>query len=239
MFLIVPYLMIKSILILITIQIFLFAHSQVVLVVSKNFNSSKASLACYEDGKQLFDTIDVNIGTKGLGWGLSDIKIPHKNSEPIKREGDKKAPAGAFKLTKIFGYEKNKNFHMPYIYASKNLICVDDADSKYYNQLIYMEKARPKSFEFMRRDDNQYELGILVEHNKKALKGRGSCIFMHVRKSKDASTAGCTSMSLHNLKKITSWLDKSKNPTLIQIPKAYAKEVLKLYPELKDSKLLK
>lgn len=231
--------MIKSILILISIQIFLFADNQIVLVVSKDFNSSKASLACYENGKQLFNTMHVNIGTKGLGWGISDIKIPHKNSEPVKKEGDKKAPAGAFRLTKIFGYEKNKNFHMPYIYASKNLICVDDVDSIYYNQLINMNKVRPKSFEFMRRDDNQYELGILVEHNKEAIKGRGSCIFMHVRKSENTSTAGCTSMNLKSLKKIALWLDKSKNPTLIQIPKAYAKEVLKLYPELKSSELLK
>lgn len=235
----VPYLMIKSILILITIQIFLFADNQIILVVSKDFNSSKASLACYENGEQLFDTIDVNIGKHGLGWGISEINIPHKNGEPLKKEGDKKAPAGVFKLTKIFGYEKNKNFRLPYIYASKNLICVDDVDSKYYNQLINIKDDLPKSFEFMRRDDNQYELGVLVEHNKKGLKGKGSCIFMHVRKSENASTAGCTSMSLDNIKKITSWLDKSKNPTLIQIPKSYAKEVLKLYPELKSSKLLK
>lgn len=231
--------MIKSILILISIQIFLFADNQIILVVSQDFNSSKASLSCYENGKQLFDTVDVNIGANGLGWGISEVKIPHKKGEPLKKEGDKKAPAGVFKLTKIFGYEKNKNFHMPYIYASKNLICVDDVDSMYYNQFIYMGQNVPKSFEYMKRDDNQYELGILVEHNKKAIKGRGSCIFMHVRKSENASTAGCTSMSLEHLKKIASWLDKSKSPTLIQIPKSYAKEVIKLYPELRDSKLLK
>lgn len=234
----VPYLMIKSILILITIQIFLFADNQIILVVSQDFNSSKASLECYENGEQLFNTMDVNIGTNGLGWGIPKTNIPHKKSEPFKKEGDKKAPAGVFKLTKIFGYEKNKNFHMPYVYAQKNLICVDDVDSEYYNQLIFMKQNPPKSFEFMKRDDKQYELGILVEHNKKGIKGKGSCIFIHVRKAKDASTAGCTSMSLENLKKITSWLDKSKNPTLIQIPKSYAKEVLKLYPELKESKLL-
>ena len=230
--------MIKSILILISIQIFLFADNQIILVVAKDFNTSKAYLACYEDGKQVFDTIDVNIGTNGLGWGISDLTIPHKKNEHFKKEGDRKAPAGVFKLTKIFGYEKNKNFHMPYVYAQNNLICVDDVDSVHYNHMIYLKNNPPKSFEFMKRDDNQYELGIVVEHNKNGIKGRGSCIFMHVRKAPDASTAGCTSMSLENLKKITSWLDKSKNPTLIQVPKAYAKEVLKLYPELKNSKLL-
>ena len=91
----------------------------------------------------------------------------------------------------------------------------------------------------MRRDDLQYELGIVVEHNKKAISTRGSCIFIHVQKSKDAGTAGCTSMSLNELKKIVNWLDEKKNPILIQIPKSSSKEILGIYPELKNSELLK
>ena len=90
----------------------------------------------------------------------------------------------------------------------------------------------------MRRDDNQYELGIVVSHNKEGIKKGGSCIFLHVQKSKDAPTAGCTSMTLKNIKKIASWLDKDKKPILIQIPKSSSNEIKKLYPNLKDSKLL-
>ncbi len=230
--------MIKSILILITLQTFLSCSEQIVLVVSKDMNTSKAFLECYEDGEKVFDTIEVNIGTNGLGWGLGKIKLNQKESEPIKKEGDKKAPAGVFYLTKIFGYENNKNLSMPYIYTSETLICVDDVNSTLYNQILPMPSDEPKSFEMMRRDDNQYELGIVVGHNKDGVKERGSCIFMHVSKSKDASTAGCTSMRLDEIKKIAFWLDKSKNPTLIQISKSSAKEILKLYPELKSSRLL-
>ena len=90
----------------------------------------------------------------------------------------------------------------------------------------------------MSRQDQQYQLGIVVSHNKDGVKKSGSCIFMHVEKSQNSSTAGCTSMSLDELKEIVSWLDKSKNPTLIQIPKSSSSEILKLYPELKGSKLL-
>ncbi|MCX6075542.1 MAG: L,D-transpeptidase family protein [Campylobacterales bacterium] len=230
--------MIKSILILITLQTFLSCSEQIVLVVSKDMNTSKAFLECYEDGEKVFDTIEVNIGTNGLGWGLGKVKLNRKESEPIKKEGDKKAPAGVFYLTKIFGYENDTNLSMPYIYTSKNLICVDDVNSTLYNQILPMPSDEPKSFEIMRREDNQYELGVVVEHNKNGVTGGGSCIFMHVAKSKDASTAGCTSMRLNEIKKITTWLDKSKKPTLIQIPKSSAKEILKLYPELKNSELL-
>lgn len=230
--------MIKSILILITLQTFLSCSEQILLVVSKEMNSSKAFLECYEDGKKVFDTIEVNIGTNGLGWGLGEVKLKEEASDPIKKEGDKKAPAGVFYLTKIFGYENDKNLSMPYIYTSENLICVDDVNSALYNQILPMPSEKPGSFEIMRRDDNQYELGVVVEHNKNRIKGRGSCIFIHVAKSKDASTAGCTSMHLDEIKKITSWLDRSKKPTLIQIPKSSAQEILKLYPQLKSSGLL-
>ena len=92
--------------------------------------------------------------------------------------------------------------------------------------------------EFMKRDDLQYELGIVVEHNKEAVSSRGSCIFIHVQKAKNTGTAGCTSMSLNELKKIVNWLDEKKNPILIQIPKSSSKEILERYPELKSSELL-
>jgi len=71
-----------------------------------------------------------------------------------------------------------------------------------------------------------------------AQKRRGSCIFIHVQKSKDAPTAGCTSMRLEDLKVIAKWLDREKNPILIQIPKSRIEDVKKLYPELKNSELL-
>jgi len=229
--------MIKSFLILISLQIFLIASEQIILVVSDNFKSPKAFLECYEGKKQVFNTIEVNIGKNGMGWGLGKLNLKHDNSQPIKIEGDKKAPAGVFNLTDIYGYKKSNSYNLPYLHATKELICVDDVDSKYYNRII-KTTSLPKSFEYMKRDDNQYELGIVVSHNKEAVKGRGSCIFMHVQKSEDAPTAGCTAMTLENLKKIALWLEKEKKPILIQIPKSSADEIKRLYPNLKNSKLL-
>ena len=230
--------MIKSFLILINLQILLFSSQQIILVVSDNFTSNNASLECYEGTLKMFDTINVNIGKNGLAWGLGETLLTQNFNEPLKYEGDKKAPIGIFKLSSLYGYKQKHNYKMPYLYTSKNLICVDDSNSNFYNHIIE-SKGNEKSFEYMKRKDHQYELGIVVEHNKNAIKKRGSCIFLHVKKSKNASTAGCTSMKLQELKKIASWLDKDKNPILIQIPKSSSKEILKLYPELKNSKLLK
>lgn len=224
--------MIKTFLILLFLQNFLLASQQIILVVSSDFNSSKAKLTCYEDAKQVFRTMDVNIGKNGLGWGIGEFELTQRDNEPIKQEGDKKAPAGIFKLTSIFGYDNRQDFALKYINLSNNIICVDDSDSKDYNKIIEMPKIKPNSFEQMKRDDGQYELGVVVAHNTKQIKQAGSCIFLHVQKSKNASTAGCTSMSLKEMKKIASWLDGSKNPILIQIPKSSLKEIKKLFTNL-------
>ena len=231
--------MIKCFLILINFSMFLYSSQQIILVVADDFNTSKAKLECFEDGKKVFNTLDVNLGKKGLGWGLGETILQQKKSDILKYEGDKKAPAGIFKLTSIFGYAPHMDVKMPYLHTSKNLICVDDSNNKSYNKIISMQNNKPKSFEYMKRDDLQYELGIVVEHNKDAIKQRGSCIFIHVQKSKNAGTAGCTSMTLNELKQITTWLDKKKNPILIQIPYSSSKEILKLFPQLKSSSLLR
>ena len=229
--------MIKSFLILINLQILLYSSQQIILVVSDGFSNPKASLGCYEDGKKIFNTMEVNIGKNGLGWGLGEVSLKQNTHEPLKYEGDKKAPIGVFKLTDIYGYSKNNSYKMPYLYTSQNLICVDDSKSNFYNQIIEAN-GDEKSFEYMKRGDHQYELGIVVAHNSNAVNKRGSCIFLHVKKNPDAPTAGCTAMSLKEIQKISSWLDRDKNPILIQIPKSSSAEILKLYPELKSSELL-
>ncbi len=229
--------MIKSFLIILSFSILLHSSQQVVLVVADNINSSQAKLECYDDSKLVFPAIHVNLGTKGLGWGLGNIQLLRNDYYPLKIEGDRRAPIGVFQLTHIFGYSKNSSFKLPYLYTSEDLICVDDSGSDFYNQIIQAH-GNEKSFEFMKRQDGQYELGIVVAHNKEGIKSRGSCIFLHVQKDTNASTAGCTSMELKDLKKIVNWLDREKNPLLIQIPKSLSSEVLKKYPQLHNSTLL-
>jgi hypothetical protein len=224
--------MVKTFLILIILQIFLYANKQIVLVISDDLNTSKATLSCFEDNKKVFKDFSVNLGKNGLGWGLGILNLKQNKSEPLKYEGDKKAPIGIFKLSKVFAYEKQNNLHMPYLHVDKETICVDESTNKNYNKIITMPKTKPKSFEYMKRDDHQYELGIVVEHNKAQVKQRGSCIFLHVEKFKGAGTAGCTSMSLENITKIIHWLDIEKNPILIQIPKKELYQIKKLYPNL-------
>jgi L,D-peptidoglycan transpeptidase YkuD (ErfK/YbiS/YcfS/YnhG family) len=228
--------MIKSFLILIISPIFLCASQQIILVVADDFNTSRAKLELIE-GKTSFFQTEVNLGKNGLGWGLGEVKLQQKKSEPLKYEGDNKAPAGVFKLTNIFGYDYKSNYKLPYLHTSQNLICVDDSESNFYNQIIE-QNGDEKSFEYMKRHDYQYKYGVTVLHNKNAQKQRGSCIFLHIEKAPHSGTAGCTSMREKDLLKIINWLDKKKNPILIQIPKSSLNEIYTYFLELKKRKKL-
>ena len=224
--------MIKSFLILIIFPIYLFSSQQIILVVATDFDTPRASLEFFEDNKILLTT-EVNLGENGLGWGVGEVQLLQKSTEPLKYEGDRKSPAGIFKLTDIFGYAHETNYKLPYLHASKKLICVDDSSSNFYNHII-QANGNEKSFEFIKRDDHQYKYGVTVAHNKRGEFKRGSCIFLHIQKDINSSTAGCTAMDETSLKRIISLLDKDKTPLLIQIPRSALSEIQKLYPQLKD-----
>jgi len=68
----------------------------------------------------------------------------------------------------------------------------------------------------------------VVNHNHideaGAVKGAGSCIFMHIKK---VPTAGCTVMNEAEMKEIIHWLDVDKHPLLVQGTDAVVKGLWK------------
>lgn len=243
--------MIKNILLLL-LAVYLHASikippqtQQLIVVSSHGFTDSKATLQAYERKKgswvKTFKPVEVNLGRKGLAWGEGLIEFPRLANEPLKYEGDGKSPAGLFTLDLLFGYEK-QDFHFPYLHVNDDTLCIDDSNSKEYNRIIQeKDHHRFKSFEFMKREDRLYHLGVVVGHNKKRLARRGSCIFLHLEKyavtpleadlssmkPKTLPTAGCTSMQEEQLLELMRWLDKNKNPLLLQLPALYLKEGFK------------
>ncbi len=210
------------------------ASQQLIVIISENFNSSQAQMQLYEKEQKQFFALGkstlINIGRNGLGWGIGQIGLQKKEGEPFKKEGDGKAPAGIFKISKAFGYAKSLKTRMPYIQADDQLICVDDVNSKEYNKILKLDKSnRPNSFEWMQRKDSLYKIGLVIEHNKEAKKGAGSCIFFHIQRSEDAPTAGCSAMREEDLATIIQWLDPKKEPLLLQIPKNHCQEAQEIF----------
>jgi len=201
--------------------------SQLIVVTSENWKTSNAKLQRYEyknnKWRRVGKVISVKLGRNGLGWGIGLHKTP-LNAKYIKREGDGKSPSGIFNLKEAFGYAPF-NISYPYIVYKRTNHCVDDVNSKFYNKIVDSRKVERdyKSFEYMKFKKNYYKYGIIVNHNPEAKKGMGSCIFIHI---KNIPTAGCTVMKEYQIKEILKWLDKKKNPLLIQAPKSVIKSLL-------------
>ena len=167
------------------------------------------------------------VGRKGLGWGAGIQGAPPVANEPVKREGDGKAPAGVFRLSSAFGYASpttNSWIKLPYAHATEKVQCVDDPASPYYNRLVDTSKvaATWKSYEDMLLKDGQYRLGVVVDHNTDPVRpGGGSCIFVHIWKGPATGTSGCTAMDAADIESLLRWLDPAKHPVLVQMPASH------------------
>lgn len=220
----------KSLILIFLAIVPLLASEQLIVVIADDFDAPAASLQRYgyAEGKyaKVGKSITVNIGRNGLGWGIGESEIAHGGDEPLKQEGDGKAPAGIFPLNKVFGYAPHTSSAMPYLHATNDLICIDDASSPLYNKIVPVTPdITLKSFEWMKRDDDLYAIGVTVGHNPQGIAQKGSCIFLHVQKADASPTAGCTSMTKEALRTLTKWLDPRKKPLLVQIPRAYCAQI--------------
>ena len=113
-----------------------------------------------------------------------------------KIEGDKKTPKGIFELGPLF-YRNDKiekpQTKLENFVIKKNMGWCDDVKSKKnYNKLIDIKKKL--HHEKLYRKDNKYDLLILIKYNyKKAIVGKGSCIFLHLTNNYKP-TAGCIAL---------------------------------------------
>lgn len=131
-----------------------------------------------------------------------------------KREGDGKSPSGIFPLGIAFGYDPSVVTKMPYRQATDDDFWVDDVNSEDYNKWVEGD-PNAASWEKMKRDDDQYKYGVVIEYNMHPIvKGKGSAIFLHVWNGGD-STLGCVSMPEEMVLEILGWLDPAKKPLII------------------------
>ena len=206
--------------------------TELVVVTTSDWNASQGTLRRYARAnirmpwRAVGEPIAVVIGKNGLAWGRGAIRVDAqvaKPDDPVKKEGDGRAPAGVFYLTKVFGYttQPMPGWKMPYLDLNSSVECVDDAASKYYNQVIDRSTVTPdwKSSEQMLRKDDLYRWGVLVDHNyTPSVPGAGSCIFLHIWRGPGQPTVGCTAMQQDNLESLIGWLDERRTPLLVQLP---------------------
>jgi D-alanyl-D-alanine dipeptidase len=206
---------------------------QCVVVTTDSWSATKGTMSIFEreltssDWQERRSAIPVVIGKGGMAWGRGHTYV---DGAPTKIEGDNKAPAGIFELRGVFGYAAHTETKMPYLQVSPNIVCVDDPQSRHYNQLIDKSKIEIDwhSAEEMQRKDDLYKWGVIVDHNgqigEQPHPGAGSCIFLHIWRGPSEPTTGCTAMSEKNLVDLIRWLDPTRGPLLAQMPRPVYEE---------------
>jgi len=203
---------------------------QLIIIITEDWEANKGYLQYFERNKyddnwnSKTQPFEIAIGKNGLAWGYG-LHGNQLSNYKTKKEGDGKSPAGVFNLGFVFGYNKPeevKTLKMPYFYSHSKCFCIDDVNSEFYNLVIdstLITNADWKSREKMKLKNDLYKWGITIENNSTPrIKGNGSCIFFHIWDEKEKPTAGCTVMSESKLVEIIYWLDKTKNPIVVQLP---------------------
>ena len=210
---------------------------QLVVVVTDGWDSSEGKLMCFSrEGRKswrpkLKEPIPVMLGSKGIAWGRGAFTEVGKK---IKKEGDGCAPAGIFKIGKIFGEFESLPVKSKYPYhrITKLDAWVDDPKNPFYNRHVKIgpHEKEPVWFQFqrMRLGDPAYKWLIEIRHNSDPPKpGYGSAIFFHVQRGPGRKTAGCTAMKLIDLERLIVFLRKDKNPHYILLPNLEYKRKIK------------
>jgi L,D-peptidoglycan transpeptidase YkuD (ErfK/YbiS/YcfS/YnhG family) len=155
------------------------------------------------------------------GWKQVDGTIPavagRNGFAPAgeKREGDGLTPSGVFPLERGFGYEPFPA-RLSYLVLTPEMIWIDDPRSGRYNMLSERDGDEGFSFEVMRRDDDLYKYGIVVEYNtKEIVPGAGSAIFFHIWRDPATPTAGCVAAAEPDIVRLLGWLDPAQHPLAV------------------------
>jgi L,D-peptidoglycan transpeptidase YkuD (ErfK/YbiS/YcfS/YnhG family) len=230
--------------------------TQTIVVTTSSWNAVEGRLQRYERAtahekwRPVGEPISIVVGKNGLGWGIGVTATHDSNvrvaSDPVKREGDGKSPAGVFALGTAFGYASQplRGLKMPYLNLTSSIECVDDTGSKYYNRIVDRSviAADWNSSEHMRDVGESYRWGIVVDHNGIVTEdnadppepGGGSCVFLHLWHNHDQGTAGCTAMSQIDLETLLTWLDPARKPLMVQLPEPAYERLINhwMLPEL-------
>ena len=128
------------------------------------------------------------VGKAGLGWGYPFLNFK-EHEEPEKVEGDKRTPAGFFRIGRSFGFSPSR---LPgYIKVkSGETVCVEDPSSPFYNTITKRSDIGTVNADDM-GSNPLYRWGLFVEYPSDRAGRRGSCIFIHIWSAPNIGTAGC------------------------------------------------
>ncbi len=194
--------------------------------IASGWDSTTGRLQCFErDGKgwkPATPVWPVLYGKHGLAWGRGVTTEPGRQ----KQERDGRAPAGIFRIGKIYTYDTAlpSGASYPFRTVGRGDAWVDDVNSPYYNQHVVVDPANPPPWfekQKMRHGDFAYRWLVEIRHNSDPpVPGAGSAIFFHIRRGVTRPSAGCTTMAEANLVNLIRWLRADQRPHYVLLPRA-------------------
>jgi len=201
--------------------------SQLVVSIAPDWNSPEGRLQCFErSGKNwrpIGEPIRVLYGKNGLAWGRGERGTAE--SGPAKREKDKRAPAGVFKIGKIYTYDRAlpAGADYPFHTITEKDAWIDDPANPFYNQHVEIDPANPPPWfekQRMRLNDPPHRWLIEIRHNADPpVAGAGSAIFFHIQRGPNRPSAGCTVMPEASIIRLIQWLRAPANPHYVLLPR--------------------
>jgi len=183
--------------------------TKLILVVTPSVDAPDATLATFERSsastpwRARTDAEPAVVGKKGLGWGFPFRELA-ANGEPIKAEGDKRSPAGFYRLGQTFGFDANDRPNHLRLESGVH-VCVDDLRSPHYNQIVSRAEAGAETSAENMREIPLYRHGIVVDYPTDRAAKAGSCIFVHIWRGAGQGTAGCVALPEASVAWLQDW----------------------------------
>ncbi|MEO8440238.1 MAG: L,D-transpeptidase family protein [Spartobacteria bacterium] len=203
---------------------------QLIVAVAPGWDSMRGELHRFEraeDGswRAVGNNIPVLFGKNGLAWGRG---LAGQEEEGLrKKERDGRAPAGVFRIGKIYTYDPAlpPGADFPFQQVSKADAWIDDPTRPDYNQFVTIDDPEhpPPWFakQKMRHNDFAYRWLVEIRHNSDPPRpNEGSAIFFHIRRGETRPSAGCTTMAEGTLVELIRWLQQEKHPCYVLLPRA-------------------
>jgi L,D-peptidoglycan transpeptidase YkuD (ErfK/YbiS/YcfS/YnhG family) len=143
------------------------------------------------------------VGTDGIAWG-HPFQSFAKDGEPLKREGDKRAPAGIYRFGPSFGFAKAANADHLRLEPGRHY-CVDDARSPHYGRIVERRVAGEKSSGEDMAAFPLYKRGLVIDYPPRRRTQAGACIFLHVWGGEGVGTAGCVALPEPRVAHLQGW----------------------------------
>lgn len=171
----------------------------------------------------------VLFGKNGLAWGRGLAGQDEAGRHKTERDG--RAPAGIFRIGKIYTYDPalppGANF--PFHQVTKADAWIDDPSRPDYNRFVTIDDPEhpPPWFrkQKMRHNDFAYRWLVEIRHNSDPpVPNEGSAIFFHIRRGVQRPTSGCTTMAEGELVRMIKWLRADRVPCYVLLPVAVYRE---------------